>query len=237
MAEADDFPAIAQTIRRIHCLAHDAGRDPSSIQLIAVTKMQEPAVLGELAKQGLYVYGENRVDHLLEMIPSAPTQGTFHFIGRIQRRQYAKVILHCSCLHSFAELGHVETLVRASEQRRRFLIDQGRDFEPIQIFCQVNTGIEPHKAGVRPSDLEQLIDELRTYPELIELVGLMTMAPDLSLPEYTRDDVRACFADVRDLAVQYGLTRLSMGMSGDYDLAIQEGATDIRIGSALFQRG
>ena len=230
------FPAISRIRQRISDLAQAADRDSASIQLVAVTKTQEPSAMTELAKEGLMVYGENRAEHLKYMVEAATEEAIFHFIGRIQRRQYSKVVPNCACLHSFADPGHLPALVKACELRRTKSAQSAKPYQPLEVFCQVNTGIEAHKAGLSPEQLPPLIDDLREHADLLIPVGLMTMAPDLKLPESSAEDVRHCFATLRELAAELGLPRLSMGMSGDYDIAIAEGATDIRIGSALFQR-
>ena len=146
MPKSTLFPAIARTRQRIDDLAKAAGRDPQDIRLIAVTKTQEPSALGELAKEAVFTYGENRVDHLMGMLPAAPAGAAFHFIGRIQRRQFAKVIPLCSCLHSFAEQGHLSALVKAC-RLIRIPLKRRAEYQPIEVFCQVNVGIEEHKAA------------------------------------------------------------------------------------------
>ncbi len=206
----------------IAAAAERVGRDPAAIRLIAVTKSQGPDVLSALAACGLHVYGENRIDHLATMAAAAPAGSRFHHIGRIQSRQIPAIVAHAEAVHGLCDPHHAQRLDRAAAEAGRRL----------EVFCQVNTSGESSKAGIEPADLPALLTGLKACTQL-DTVGLMTMAPVLGTPA-DAEQVRACFHRLRDLAQQHGLARLSMGMSGDLDLAIAEGATDVRIGTRLF---
>ncbi|MBA3697617.1 MAG: YggS family pyridoxal phosphate-dependent enzyme [Planctomycetes bacterium] len=216
LAEVRDL--IVATCRR-------QGRDPQGVRLIAVTKEQTPEVLAPVVAAGVFDLGENRVDHLETMHASAPTGARFHFIGRVQGRQLAKLAPFCVAIHSLCDADHVARLGRACvESDRR-----------IEVFLQVNVADDPAKAGVRLADLEARVELVRRTAGL-EMVGLMTMAP--LAPEGGQADdatIRRCFATLRGLAEQHRLPRLSMGMSEDFVHALAEGATDLRIGSRLFR--
>lgn len=219
MTIADNLRAVRAEIAAA-CQA--AGRDPNEVSLIAVTKSQDPQVLPALAAEGALAYGENRIEHLMLMAKAAPGLSTFHHIGRLQSRQFPWIVQHAAVVHGLADLSHVARLDRAAA-------DAGKN---LGVFCQVNVYGEVSKAGVGPDDLGALCDAVRACSQLT-LFGLMTMAPELDT-HANADQVQACFAQTRALAQQQGLSRLSMGMSGDMALAIAEGATEVRIGSRLF---
>jgi PLP dependent protein len=199
------------------------GRDPGEIRVVAVTKTQDPPALTQLAACGIHAYGENRIDHLASMRADAPPTAHFHFIGRLQRRQIKHLVALVECLHSLDDPAHAARLesVCAAVERR------------LAVFCQVNADGEPQKGGCAPEDLGTLLDAVRACPHL-DLLGLMCMAPDLTLAKVGQDRVSACFERTRQLAKRHGLDRLSMGMSGDWRLAVTCGATDLRIGTVLF---
>ncbi len=202
-----------------------AGRDPQGVGLIAVTKQEGPQVIASLVAAGAGDLGENRVDHLELMHAAAAGTARFHFIGRVQGRQLAKLVPNCVSIHSLCESEHIERLGRAC-------VAQGRRME---AFIQVNVADDAAKAGVPPAALSERL-ELAQRTAGLDIVGLMTMAP-LTAEGGQADEhtVRTCFATLRALAEQHRLPRLSMGMSEDFEHAIMEGATDLRIGSRLFR--
>lgn len=213
---------VAQVRHAIAAACRACGRNPATVRLIAVTKSQGPAVLPELAEQGVHEFGENRIDHLAEMAQHAPAGSQFHHIGRIQSRQIPEIARWSSCVHGVTDADHARRLARACAALGRRM----------PIFIQVNTSGEATKAGGGGDALPPLLDAVRALPDL-DLLGLMTMAPPV--PEGAdRSCIRATFAALRQLAHQHGLARLSMGMSDDFAEAIAEGATDIRIGTRLF---
>lgn len=214
---------VAQVRERIAAACRTAGRAPDAVNLIAVTKTCTPMVLPQLAAAGVLDYGENRTAHLTEMSAARPNGARFHYIGRVQGRQFAELLPHCATLHSLCESGHPARLqaacVRAGIAR-------------IPVFVQINTAGEAQKAGLEPAALPGFLDEVRACAGL-DLRGLMCMAPDLHLPGVDAGEVRRAFAALRELASRHGLKELSMGMSQDYELAIAEGATHLRLGSVL----
>ncbi len=197
-----------------------AGRDPSSVRLIAVTKNHDPEVLAALAAAGISDIGENRLEHHLAMHGPATALGlTIHAIGRIQGRQLAKLVPLSDCLHSLCDPEHLARLVQACVGRAT----------PFPLFVQVNTSGEAAKAGVAPAELGALLTAIRRESAL-SAIGLMTMAPEGA----DEAVLRATFSQLRGLASAHGLPRLSMGMSQDVAIAVEEGATDVRIGTRLF---
>ncbi len=207
---------------RIVAACQRAGRADRP-QVIAVTKNQDPAILPALATAGLHCYGENRVEHLRLMHAVAPPNSAFAYIGRVQSRQLTTVATYCTSLHALADIRHVRRLAEACRRLERRL----------EVFVQVNTSHEAGKAGVEPQGLPAVLDACRTHEDALNVVGLMTMAPDI---RGSGDDgtVRRTFADLRTLAETHAVPGLSMGMSTDYEIAIEEGATHLRLGTILF---
>lgn len=202
-----------------HCRV--AGRDPAPIDIIAVTKAQEPAVLAPLAATGLRCFGENRLPHLRAMHAAAPDDTRFHFIGVLQSRQLKHLLPLVDGLHALCRLDHIQKLQQLCEDSQRSL----------DVFIQVNTAGEAQKSGCTADELPALIAACQGGP--LVLRGLMCMAPDQRL--VGADAVRRAFAATRELAQRHGLRELSMGMSQDVGIAIEEGATVVRIGSRLFR--
>jgi len=213
---------VAAVRADIAAACREAGRDPAGVTLVAVTKTQEADVLPALRAAGVRDFGENRVEHLVEMARHGEAGDRWHYIGRVQGRQLARIAPLAYALHSLCEAEHIDRLARACIQAARRL----------QVYVQVNASGEASKAGVAPEALPALLAAIRAQPAL-EPVGLMTMAPELG----THADaavVRACFARLRGLAQANDLNGLSMGMSLDLAIAIAEGATVVRVGTRLF---
>jgi pyridoxal phosphate enzyme (YggS family) len=212
---------VAQVRAAIAAACARAGRQPGEVRLIAVTKASDAPVLPALAAAGIRDFGENRLDHLALMRASAPAPAVFHAIGRIQSRQLAELAGLCEVLHSLCDEGHILRL-------ERVLAPMGRR---LPVFLQVNVADDAAKAGVSVAELPQRLALARAQPHL-DVIGLMTMAP---LVDGSSDGAaaRRAFAGLRTLAQRHGLARLSMGMTDDFTVAVEEGATDVRIGRAL----
>lgn len=213
--------AVAAVRDKIDASCARVQRDPHTVRLIAVTKNQDPAVLTALVEAGICDVAENRLEHHAVMWEAAQAGGMqlrFHAIGRVQGRQLAKWAPLSDVLHSLCDIDHVARLARACDGRR------------FPIYVQVNTSGQTSKAGCTPAALASLLDAVRAASTL-EAVGLMTMAAEGA----AESELRLTFSRLRELAEKHALTRLSMGMSQDFQVAIEEGATDIRIGTRLFQ--
>ena len=210
---------VAAVRAKIIAACARAGRDPTEVRLIAVTKSQGPEVLPALAAAGITDIGENRADHQALMHLALPPGIRIHAIGRVQGRQFAELVPLSDALHSLANLDHVPRLVRACAGRGT----------PFPVFLQVNASGEATKAGLAPEELPRLLAAVRGESTL-DPVGLMTMAEE----DMDETALRRCFRTLRELAQNHGLARLSMGMSQDFPIAIEEGATDIRVGTRLF---
>ena len=213
--------AVAAVRSRIAAAARAAGRDPGTVRLVVVTKGQTPDVLPALRAAGVECCGEHRIDHL-EQMRAAASDLRFAYIGRVQSRQLPAVVRLADSLHSLADPSHLDRLVAAVHAAGK---------APFPVFVQVNLFADAAKAGGGADQAASLVEAARRHAAL-EVCGLMTMAP---LREASSDQALADgFAATAVLAKRLGLSRLSMGMSGDVELAIAHGATDVRIGTACF---
>ncbi len=216
---------------RIEHAARAVGRDPGAVKLLAVSKTQSAERVLEAVSAGLFAFGENRVQEAAEKIPAvqaicdAPLE--WHLIGGLQRNKARRAVELCAVIHSVDR----PELLHALEQAARELGRRPR------IFLQVNIDREPQKGGCLPSVLASLAAVADDCPNL-ELVGLM------AIPQLwdNSEQVRPSFARLRGLLADLNkgrsgerrLCELSMGMTSDFEVAVQEGATWLRIGTALF---
>ena len=190
-----------------------SGRDPGDVELLAAVKYVALDELDVLAAAGLELLGENRAQDLAAKAAAYPGVFRWHFIGQLQSRRVPLLLPHVELIHSLA-----------SESAARQL---GRHARPdTEVLVEVNVAGEQSKAGIAPAELGAFI---AACP--VRVTGLMTMPPPASDPEASRP----YFAALRELASEHGLTRLSMGTSQDYAVAIEEGATIVRLGSVLFE--
>ncbi|MBI1790328.1 MAG: YggS family pyridoxal phosphate-dependent enzyme [Acidobacteria bacterium] len=208
---------LAEVRERIERAAERAGRDPAGITLLAVTKVFPATAIREAYAAGLRDFGENYVQEFEGKYPEVADLGEarFHLIGHLQSNKSKKA----------AELFHAIQTVDSAKLARR-LDECGR---PLDILLEVKLSAEEAKAGADPAELPELIAAVKQCPNL-RLRGLMTMPPWSDDPEPTRP----YFRRLRELGEQYGLGELSMGMSHDLEVAIEEGATCVRVGTALF---
>lgn len=217
-----------------------AGREPQDVRLIVVTKSAEIEQVKEIIRLGFNHLGENRVAQLKKISAQVtefvaqegkdaglPDPIHWHMIGHLQRNKVRQVLPNTSLIHS------VDTLRLAEEIN----VAAGKMSLRPRVLLQVNTSNEPQKYGVPVGAATHLAEQIETLPHL-QLIGLMTMAPLTR----NQDVIRACFVRARELycemrgekIVGNQFTELSMGMSSDYEIAVEEGATLLRIGSAIF---
>jgi hypothetical protein len=218
---ASPADSYADVVARIGRAAQAAGRDPAEVTLVAVSKMQPWEAVAPVLEAGQRVFGENRVQEAKERWAGRSAQDlkgelTLHLIGPLQTNKAAEAV-------AFFDV--IETLDR--EKLARFLADevqkQGR--HP-RLYVQVNTGEEPQKAGVIPGEADAFIATARrTYG--LDPEGLMCIPP-------AGEPAGPHFALLAKIAARNGLSKLSMGMSGDFETAIAFGATSVRVGSAVF---
>ncbi len=208
---------LARVEQRIEQAAHRAGRSRGEITLIGVSKVFPAAAICEAYQAGLRHFGENYVQEFQAKRPELGDlpEATFHLIGHLQSNKARPA----------AELFDVIQTVD-SERLAKRLDEAGRR---LQVFVEVKLSPEEAKSGVSEQDLPRLLDAVRALGNL-ELRGLMVMPPWPENPE----DSRPYFRKLRELAGRFGLAQLSMGMSGDFEVAIEEGATLIRVGTAIF---
>ena len=199
--------------------AERSGRPGEAARLIAVTKTVGPEEMRILESLGVSDFGENRVEVAAPKIAALGRAVRWHMIGSIQRRKVRDVVSLFDAVDSVDRLELAETL-----QKRCDELDKR-----MPILLEVNVSGEEQKHGFGPDSLEHALAALRAYDRLA-IEGLMTMAP-LDAPESV---LRAVFSGLRRLADEYGLRERSMGMTDDFEVAIEEGATQVRIGRALF---
>ncbi len=214
----DDLTARVQAVEeRIQRACDAAGRSRSDVLLLAVTKVFPAQAILEAYSLGLRDFGENYVQEFEVKSPevSSLPGARFHLIGHLQSNKSARA----------GELFHVMQTVDTVKLARR-LDATGR---PLDVYIEVKLSPEDSKYGASPADLPGLVSTIRALPNL-NLRGLMTMPPWSDDPELSRP----YFRRLRSLAAEHGLAGLSMGMSHDLEAAIQEGATIVRIGTALF---
>ncbi|MCK4342185.1 MAG: YggS family pyridoxal phosphate-dependent enzyme [Phycisphaerae bacterium] len=247
MPNPDWKPTLHENIARVRRNIADAGRrvgrDPDSVRLVGVTKYVSPEVLRELPAAGVTDIGESRVQQLVTRAQAygparldwsdAAAQATsslprWHMIGHLQRNKVKLLLPHSRVIHSL-DSERLATTIQNQAQSMDAMVD---------AFIEVNVSGETSKQGVTPDQVEALVQAVSGCPR-IRLRGLMTMAPYNPDPEASRP----CFVRLRELLERLResgtagpeCTQLSMGMSQDYVVAVEEGATFVRVGSALFE--
>jgi pyridoxal phosphate enzyme (YggS family) len=222
----------AEVEGRLRSACARAGRDPAEVTLIWVSKTHPQERIQEALALGARHFGENRVQEALEKFPlpapADPKTYTLHLIGRLQKNKVRKILPLAACIHSIDSLELLEAVDRIAGE-----LGLRRD-----VFLQVNTSREPQKGGFEPGDLPAVREALKAHPpKHLRLVGLMTMGPMEGGPE----EARPCFRELRghlaDFRADGGfpdMTALSMGMTGDFETAIEEGSTVVRVGTGLF---
>jgi PLP dependent protein len=210
---SDVAVAITEVRARIAAAARDAGRDPEAVRLVAATKTVPAEQVGEAVALGVTDVGENRAQELLaktEALATAPDV-CWHFLGRLQRNKVRSLAGKVTWWQSV--------------DREALGVAIARHAPGAQVLVEVNLALEPQKGGCAPNDAPALADALRRRGLRVE--GLMTIPP-------AGDDPRRWFAALRELGGDLGVHHLSMGMTDDYEIAVQEGATMVRIGRGIF---
>lgn len=212
---------------RMAAAARRVGRDPGRIRLVAVTKTVPSDIVRVLIRNGVEDLGENRIPQANEKIAAVPEPARWHMIGHVQRNKVKRVVGTFHLLHSVDSLRLAEALSEESD-RRGIVTD---------ILLQVNVSGEASKGGFPPDDVRGTIDRAGSLRGL-QVRGLMTMAPLVEDPE----EVRPVFRRIREIrddlpgqGPEGGALLLSMGMTQDFEVAIEEGADLIRVGTALFE--
>jgi hypothetical protein len=201
--------------REIDGAATDAGRQPGEVQILAATKYLAAGDLPLLAQAGIELVGENRAQDLAAKVAAHGELFTWDFIGQLQSRKVRQILPHVRLIHSLASESALAELIR--HQR---LAKPG-----LEVLLEVNVASEPGKAGIAAAEIDSYIER-----SPVPVTGLMGMPPRAD----DQRDSRRWFAALRELAIQRNLPRLSMGTSQDYLVAVQEGATIVRIGTSLY---
>ena len=205
---------IAAAVER-RPLHEGSGQRAAEVQILAAIKYVAPAELPVLAQAGVRLVGENRAQDLQEKVAAHGELFEWDFIGQLQSRRVRAIVPHVRLIHSVASESALRELERHLESARPGL----------RILLEVNVAGEEGKAGIAPEEIAPYIER-----SPVPVAGLMTMPPLSETPEANR----RWFAALRDLADEHGLEHLSMGTSQDYVVAVEEGATIVRIGTKLY---
>lgn len=203
---------LAFSREKVAAAARVAGRDPKEVQILAAVKYVPIEELDALAEAGVELLGENRVQDLSAKRAASGDRFTWDFIGHLQSRKVKQVLPLVRLIHSVATESVLEQLNRHGDGSTR-------------VMVEVNVSGEPSKDGVEPGELGPFLERCP-----VQVVGLMTMPPETGDPEASR----TYFAALRELAERHRLPELSMGTSQDYEVAVQEGATIVRLGRSLY---
>jgi pyridoxal phosphate enzyme (YggS family) len=219
---------LAAVRARVAAACECAGRDPASVTIVGITKTHPVEAVDEALAAGLEDLGENRAQELIPKAEAAAAMGLaprWHFVGHLQRNKVRQVLPLIAVLHSLDSVRLAAEIDRRAEHGP----DAQRAGRPLPCYLEVNVGGEASKEGVEPSQLGELLRGVAALPR-IEVAGLMTVAPPVDDAEL----VRPVFRELRELAAAHGLEGLSMGMTDDYEVAIEEGATLVRLGRVIF---
>jgi pyridoxal phosphate enzyme (YggS family) len=200
-------------------IAKKCHRDPNEITIVTIAKTKPVKEILEAYEEGCRDFGESRVQEALEKIPNAPSDIRWHFVGTLQKNKVRKAMGQFCLIHSVDSYELAKKISECSLEA------------PTSILLEVNTSGEETKHGFSEEDCLRVFDSLQELKG-IRIEGLMTMAP------FVEDEtqIRACFRKLRQLRDRLSLKHLSMGMSHDFPIAIEEGATLLRIGTAIFEK-
>ena len=214
---------IAEVRSKIIHACERSGRDPSTVTLSLASKTVDPLIIRDAFHAGVTVFGENKSQEFLEKLPSlSDLPIEWHFIGQLQSNKVKSILPHISLIHSLDRLSLAEEI---QKQADRLDIT-------VPVLVEINSSGEANKGGVPLGEAIQFIDSLKKFHR-IKIQGLMTVAVDGN-----EEEIRSCFRKTANLLKEVkskisGHT-LSMGMSGDFEMAIEEGSTLIRVGSIVF---
>jgi PLP dependent protein len=204
---------------RIARAADRAGRRPEDVLLVGVSKTVDVGRIRAALAAGLTALGENRVQEARGKVAELGRAAAWHLVGHLQTNKVRDALELFDVVHSVDRIDLARELDRRARARGR----------PVDAFVQVNVAVEPSKGGWPPEAVETAVEALTSLAGL-RVRGLMTIPPAVERPE----DARGWFRALRKLAERHGLADLSMGMSGDFEVAVEEGATMVRVGTAIF---
>ncbi len=206
---------LAQVRAEVAAAARASGRDPGEVEILAAVKYIPCEELPTLAAAGITLVGENRAQDLQEKVAAHGDLFTWDFIGALQSKHVRAIVPHVRLIHSLASDSALGELRRHADRARAGL----------EVLVEVNLAGDPAKSGIAPEQLDEFIER-----SPVPVAGLMTMPPLAEDPEQSR----SWFARLRELAHARGLRELSMGTTQDFAVAVQEGATIVRIGARLY---
>ncbi len=218
---------LAQVEENIKKACEKTGRDRNDVTLIAVSKTKPVEMLQEIYDEGIRVFGENKVQELVDKYEVLPTDIKWQMIGHLQRNKVKYIVDKVDLIHSVDSLRLAEAIDKEAEKKG----------VTANILIEVNVAKEESKFGLMPEEVDNFIEQVKNFKHL-QIKGLMTIAPFVSDPE----ENRPIFARLRELSVDIrkknvdniNMSVLSMGMTNDYQVAIEEGATMVRVGTGIF---
>ena len=219
---------LNQVRENIKAACEAAGRDPKEVTLIAVSKTKPVHMLQEAYDAGARVFGENKVQEITDKYPQLPKDIQWHMIGHLQRNKVKYIVDKVALIHSVDSLRLAQTIEQEAAKH---------DVKEVPILIQVNFAHEDTKFGLNPEDVFDVVKEISAL-EHVKIKGLMQIAPFVDDPE----DNRKYFRAMKQLSVDINnknfdnvdMSILSMGMTNDYEIAVEEGATMVRVGTAIF---
>ena len=214
-------------IERIENACRKAGRDRSEVKLIAVSKTKPVGDILQVYEMGQRIFGENKVQELCEKVPQLPEDIEWHLIGHLQHNKVKYLMDNTAMIHSVDSLKLAETISKEAVKHNKVM----------PVLLEINVAEEESKFGITASEAEEMVRKISILPG-IEIRGLMTVAPFVEDPE----DNRWVFRKLKQICVDINnkninnikINELSMGMTNDFEIAIEEGATFVRVGTAIF---
>ena len=224
MSVAENLKTIRE---RVDAACERAGRRPEEVALIAVSKTKPLSMLQEAYEAGARDFGENKVQEILEKYPEMPEDARFHMIGHLQTNKVKQVVGKAVLIHSVDSL-HLAEKIEQEAAKRDLTVD---------ILLEVNVAREESKFGLMLEEVIPLLEEVKNLPH-VRVRGLMTIAPNVENPEENRKHFKKLYqlyVDIKSKNIDNGtMSVLSMGMTGDFEVAVEEGATMIRVGTGIF---
>ncbi len=217
----------AEVKSRMEAACVRAGRDPKEVTLIAVSKTKPVSMLMEAYEAGARTFGENKVQEITEKFPQMPEDAKFHMIGHLQTNKVGQVIEKAVLIHSVDSVHLAEKIEK--EAAKRNIVKE--------ILLEVNVAEEDSKFGLKTEEVIPTLEIIKTFPHVC-VKGLMTIAPFVEDAEENRKyfkELYQLYVDIKTKNIDNGtMSVLSMGMTGDYEVAVEEGATMIRVGTGIF---
>lgn len=218
---------LQEVEERIQEACRRAGRDRSEVTLVAVSKTKPVAILQEAYDLGVRVFGENKVQEIREKYEALPKDIEWHMIGHLQTNKVKYIVDKVRLIHSVDSLRLAEVIEKEAEKHNRV----------VDILLEVNVAEEESKFGLKMPEVIPMAEKVVQLPH-IRLRGLMTIAPFVENPEKNRAifaNLHDLYVDIKEKNIDNGtVSILSMGMTNDYEVAVEEGATMVRVGTGIF---